>query len=349
MSRRRPTWPELPVRVRARIEERLDEPVTSWTSHDTGYSPGPALTLVTATGRVFVKAADVAAHPVSATLHSREAAVARALPYDLPMPRLRWLLDEDDWVVVAFEAVDGRTPQVPWVEEDVRAVARLVDVLAGVDAPELLPLMADGSFTGWERLAAGERAGLDSYDPWVRENLDRLARIEPTWTAAVAGTTLINGDLRGDNVLVRDGQALAIDWPYASRGAAFCDLVGWLPSLSIEGGPEPKEMLLSTAVGRAADPEAVTAYLAAVAGYFVHESLLPDPRGSRMYGRSSGRRARSASAGFANVSADQLAGASGRSAAASRPAAAASRSMTRVTPISSRKRVSWLTTTRAPR
>lgn len=279
MSRRRPTWPELPASVRVRIEERLEEPVISWTSHDTGYSPGPALTLVTATGRVFVKAADVTAHPVSATLHRREAAVARALPDDLPMPSLSWILDDDDWVVVAFEAVEGHTPQVPWVEEDVRAVARLVDALAGVDAPELLPLQADGSFTGWEKLAAGEQAGLDSYDPWVRENLGRLARIEPTWTAAVAGTRLIHGDLRGDNVLVRDGQALAIDWPYASRGAAFCDLVGWLPSLRIEGGPEPEQMLQSTAVGRAAGPEAVTAYLVAVTGYFVHESLLPDPPG----------------------------------------------------------------------
>jgi hypothetical protein len=47
----------------------------------------------------------------------------------------------------------------------------------------------------------------------------------------------------------------------------------------MQGGPDPEEMLLSTAVGRAADVEAVTAYVVALAGYFVHASLLPDPPG----------------------------------------------------------------------
>ena len=276
MSRRRPTWPELPEPVRARVEERLGEPVLGWDTHDSGYSPGPALTLVTPTDRVFVKAADVAAHPVAAMLHRREAEVASVLPADLPTPALRWVLDDDQWVVVGFDAVDGRPPNVPWVDEEVRAVARLVDVLAGVEAPELRPLDADGTFNGWEKLAGGASPELDSYDPWAIRNLDRLARIEQTWTEAAAGTTLVHGDLRGDNVLLSDGEALAIDWPYASRGAAFCDLVGWLPSLRLEGGPDPEEMLRSTAVGRSADQEAVTTYAVALAGFFVHESLLPE-------------------------------------------------------------------------
>jgi aminoglycoside phosphotransferase (APT) family kinase protein len=253
--------------------------VVDWASHDGGYSPGPALTLVTAHDRLFVKAADVAAHPVAANLHRREAAVAGTLPAGVPTPALRWALDDDDWVVVAFDAVDGRPPQVPWVDEEVRAVARLVDVLAGVEAPQLLPLDADGTFDGWENLAGGDGAGLDSYDPWVTRNLDRLAHLEQTVTVAAAGTTLMHGDLRGDNVLLKGGEALAVDWPYAAKAAAFCDLVGWLPSLRMQGGPDPEEMLLSTRVGRAADRDAVTAYLVALAGYFVHGSLQPDPPG----------------------------------------------------------------------
>jgi hypothetical protein len=280
MSRRRPTWPELPEPVRARVEERLGEPVLGWVSHDSGYSPGPALTLVTATDRVFVKAADVAAHPVAAQLHRREALVASVLPADLPAPAFRWVLDDDEWVVVGFDAVDGHPPGLPWVDGDVRAVARLVDVLAAVDARELQPFDAEGAFQGWEKLAGGENAELlDTYDPWVVQNLDRLALIEPTSTEAAAGSSLVHGDLRGDNVLLTDGGALAIDWPYAARGAAFCDLVGWLPSLRIEGGPDPEDMLLSTRVGRAADPDAVTAYVVSLGGYFVHGSLLPDPPG----------------------------------------------------------------------
>jgi len=82
------------------------------------------------------------------------------------------------------------------------------------------------------------------------------------------------------------GEALAIDWPHAARGAAFCDLIGWLPSLRMEGGLDPEQMLRSTAVGRAADPEAVTTYAVALAGFFVHESLLPDPPGIPHVSRS---------------------------------------------------------------
>jgi aminoglycoside phosphotransferase (APT) family kinase protein len=227
-----------------------------------------------------VKAADVAAHPVSARLHRREAEVAPALPADLPTPAFRWVLEDDHWVMVAFDAVDGHPPSAPWTDDDVRAVARLVDVLAGVEAPELRPLDADGTFNGWATLAGGESAeSLGSYDPWVTRNLDRLALAESTWTEAAAGTTLVHGDLRGDNVLLSDGRALAIDWPYAARGAAFCDLVGWLPSLRMQGGPEPEEMLHATSVGHAADRDAVTSYLVALAGYFVHGSLQPDPPG----------------------------------------------------------------------
>lgn len=87
-------------------------------------------------------------------------------------------------------------------------------------------------------------------------------------------------DLRGDNLLITaDGTAVVVDWPHAVRGAAFCDLVGWLPSLALEGGPAPAEMLAAHPVGRAADPEAVTTFLTAVTGYFVHASLQPPPPG----------------------------------------------------------------------
>lgn len=278
MSRKRPTWPELPARLREIIEERTGT-VTSWTSHDGGYSPGPALTLTTPEGRVFVKAADPVEHPVAGDLHRREAKVARVLPPGVPAPALRWSVDED-WVVLAFDAVDGRPPRVPWVPEEVREVAALVDALAEIDAPESLPDFADSmTFEGWRGLAGGDASGLGTYDPWTQQNLGRLAAIEATWQHAVAGETLVHQDLRGDNVLLTDQGAVVVDWPYAARGAAFSDLVGWLPSLRLEGGPEPEEMLTSTRVGREADPDAVTALIVAMAGFFVSSSLEAPPPG----------------------------------------------------------------------
>jgi len=281
MSRQRPTWPELPAALRGLIEARVGE-VTAWTSHDGGYSPGPALTLTTATGRVFVKAANAVEHPFSADLHRREALATALLPSNVPAPALRWFVDSDassDWVVLAFDAVDGRSPRTPWSAEDVRAVAEVVEIIAQVPAPAGLPAFSDSmTFDGWRTLAA-DASGLDTYDPWAMANLDRLAAIEPSWTEAVAGDALVHQDLRGDNVLLTERGAVVVDWPYASRGAAFCDLAGWLPSLKLEGGPGPEEMVASTHVGREADPEALTTFVVAMTGYFVSASLQPPPPG----------------------------------------------------------------------
>jgi len=279
MSRRRPTWPELPGDLRGLIEDRLGSPVIGWVSHDSGYSPGPALTLVAGGERLFVKAADVSAHPVSADLHRREIAVASHLPVGVPAPALRWSVD-DDWVVLAFDAVDGRPPRTPWDAAELDLVTDLVETLATVPATAGLPAVTERMVLDhWRRLATEGPDGLESYGSWAQANLDRLAAIEPSWTDAVTGDVLVHNDFRGDNVLIADGRAVAIDWPFAARGAAFCDLVAWLPSLRLEGGPEPEAMLRSTRIGAAADEAAVTAYIVAVSGYFVRNSLEPPPPG----------------------------------------------------------------------
>ncbi|ROR93215.1 phosphotransferase family enzyme [Salana multivorans] len=286
MSRRRPTWPDLPGELRRAVEGRLGAVVATWESHDAGYSPGPALTLTTAEGdRVFVKAADTR-NPDSVRFHRREAEVAAALSDDVPTPRLRWSLEVVDadgleWVALAFDAVAGRNPRVPWRPEELAAVGRLVTRVAEAPAPALLVDYADGVYDGWGSLAAAPDPGLASYDPWATANLEALAAIEATAPDAVRGDRLVHNDLRGDNVLVPDdgSPALVVDWPHARRGAAFCDLVGWLPALRLEGGPEPEEMLAAHPVGRAADPDAVTAFVVAIAGYFVHSSLQPPPPG----------------------------------------------------------------------
>lgn len=133
MSRRRPTWVELPDGVRRLVAQQLGSRVVAWTSNDGGYSPGPALTLTLANGeRVFVKGADAVVHPDAGRFHRREAEIAAALPAGLPTPAFRWAIDTGDWIVLAFDAVTGRPPVVPWVAEEVDAVAHLVTLLAQV-------------------------------------------------------------------------------------------------------------------------------------------------------------------------------------------------------------------------
>ncbi|WP_166846492.1 phosphotransferase [Isoptericola sp. BMS4] len=294
-TRTRPTWPELPAEVRAGLEERIGGTVLGWTSHDGGYSPGMASTLRTTRGPLFVKAVSTE-HEGATHLYREEARRSALLPEGVPAPALLWSAeigpacpdgrggDVPRWVAVAFEAVPGaRAPHAPWRDDDLDAVQRLCAQVASFEvAPGELPELAEDLPADRTATLADELpAGLDAFDPWFAAHLDRLADIAEHARAAVAGPALVHHDLRGDNALLVDGthgpRALAVDWPYASRGAAFCDQVGMLPATELEGGPPPEEVLRRRPLPAGTDDDAVTAFLAAITGYFVHASLQPPP------------------------------------------------------------------------
>ncbi len=285
-SRVRPSWPDLPAAVRAAVETRLGAGVSGWTSHDGGYSQGLASTLRTDAGDVFVKAVGPE-HPFTADLYRLEARTARALPAGTPAPALRWVLDDDldgagTWVALAFDAVPGRAVATPWRDDELAAVADLARRIGEVEVPadSPLPRFADTvEWREWEELADRRPAGLGTYDPWVADRLDRLAVLASAWPEATAGDHLVHGDLRGDNTVLVDRAAVAVDWPCAARGAAFCDAVGMLPAVQVEGGPPPEEVLRRHPLSRDVEPDAVTSYLAALTGYFLKSSLDPAPPG----------------------------------------------------------------------
>ncbi|MBE9940321.1 aminoglycoside phosphotransferase family protein [Cellulosimicrobium cellulans] len=282
----RPSWPDLPTAVRAAVETRLGAGVSGWTSHDGGYSQGLTSTLRTDAGDVFVKAVGPE-HPFTADLYRLEARTARALPGGTPAPALRWVLDDDldgagTWVALAFDAVPGRAVATPWRDDELAAVADLARRIGEVEVPadSLLPRFADTvEWREWEDLADRRPAGLGTYDPWVAARLDRLAVLASAWPEATAGDHLVHGDLRGDNTVLVDRAAVAVDWPCAARGAAFCDAVGMLPAVQVEGGPPPEEVLRRHPLPRDVEPDAVTSYLAALTGFFLKSSLDPAPPG----------------------------------------------------------------------
>ena len=154
------------------------------------------------------------------------------------------------------------------------------DELTPSPAPRLEPLeiRAGRLFGGWAALAADAApAGLD---PWTRAHLRRLADLESGWPDACAGSTLVHGDVRGDNVLLTAvGDVVFVDWPHAAVGNPAFDLVAWAPSVVLEGGPEPEDLLARYRSERPLDDNAVTVLLAAIAGFLVSHSLRPAPPG----------------------------------------------------------------------
>jgi aminoglycoside phosphotransferase (APT) family kinase protein len=297
----RVNWEALPKRIRTGIEGICGSPVMRARSQPGGFSPGVAARLACADGtQWFVKAVSSEANADSPGLHRREAEVLRALDPliaagRLPAPRLRGALDEGPWTALVLDDIEGRQPEVPWRPGDLAAVLSAVDLLADVLTPS--PIEAPGveqmfgvEFTGWQALAAGP--GLSRADSWARENIEQLVRLEQAWPALAAGDTLLHADIRADNVLLtsaRDSSGSAavagtdrvmiVDWPCACRGAAFIDAAFFAPSVAMQGGPSPDELMAMTRVGRAADREAVTSTVCAIAGYLTERSLRPPPPG----------------------------------------------------------------------
>jgi serine/threonine protein kinase len=273
-------WHELPERLRADIERALGASVVDAVSQRGGYSPALAASCTLADGRrVFVKAVSPAQNPDSPAMMRREAEIARYLPAGAPAPLLFHELDDDEWIVLVFEHVDGRLPTTPW---DTSELDRVMDatVELGALAPRMpLHTVADqyGSmFVGWRTLEAEAPAAV--HDPWCREHLAELAAEEARWDEVTTGDRLIHGDVRSDNVLLTpDDRVVFVDWTSTCTGPGWFDVLTMLPAVELEGGGAPESVMAR--LGLDLDPATLIPVVAAFAGYFAERGRLPDPPG----------------------------------------------------------------------
>ena len=285
-------WRDLPRSVRARIAQLAGAEVIAETSATSGFSPGFAAVLELGNGHeVFVKAVAAEQNPASPDLARREIVVAAALPPEVPAPRLLWSDDDGTWVLLGFEAVHGRSPEQPWLAPDVaRVLAALGDLAA---ARPLVPhglapveVAMERDFGAWRTIAAypvaeraPEAARHGERGAWVLAHVDDLAQWEAGWSAAAAGTALVHGDLRADNVLLDGERTWLVDWPHAAVGAPWFDLALMLPSVEMQGGGDADALFWAQPVSKGVEPAALRSVLAALAGSFAHGSLQPSPQG----------------------------------------------------------------------
>jgi hypothetical protein len=277
-------WSEMPASVRGLIEDRFGAKVIEAASQAGGFSPGVAARVVLADGRrAFVKAVSATLNPDSPDIYRREAQVAAAMPASVPAPALHWSFDLGEWVVLAFEEVDGRPPELPWrADEFARVVDGLRD-LADDLTPSPIALESASEalgrlFGGWEHVAI-DAALAARFPAAVQDRIADLVELESGWSAAVAGETMVHLDVRADNLLLTADRVFVVDWPWAAVGAPWLDLVAMLPSVAMQGGPDPESVWSSYPLRRGVDDDRVDAFIAALAGFFMHRSVLPPPPG----------------------------------------------------------------------
>jgi aminoglycoside phosphotransferase (APT) family kinase protein len=189
--------------------------------------------------------------------------------------------------VLVFDEVSGHHPAQPWRPEELDRVLAGLANLAERMTPSPLALPAVGTaadavarqLCGWQRLANDDGGGRDRLDAWSLRHLEALASLEALAPQAVAGETLLHFDVRADNVLLAPETVWFFDWPHARIGAAWLDVVGFAPSVTMQGGPPPDEVLARSPAARTADAEAITAAIATVAGFLTRQALQPPPPG----------------------------------------------------------------------
>ncbi|MFD7320546.1 phosphotransferase family protein [Streptomyces sp. NPDC059875] len=280
----RPRWGDLPPGIRQLISRHLGGAVEAEPSAGSGFTSGFAAVAHGTSRTQFIKAVNGESNPVIANCYRREALINQVLPAEVPAPRLHWIEEQDDWVVLGFDAVDGgRMPAEPWqpneLDATLTAYATTAEALAA-PSPQMLELGlkrvdAEGDFTDWRDLQAG-RTKPETLPSWIPLRLtSQLADLENHWRTATAGNAVLHHDLRKDNVLIDTSDAAWIcDWNWPCLGASWFDLVLLLATAFADGHDATTLFAAHPAAHGVAD-EQLDAALAALSGFFLVSGAQP--------------------------------------------------------------------------
>lgn len=229
-----------PAHLVSQVERSLGCRSTAWSKPDTGLSAAHRYSVMLEDGRsAFVKAATDA--DTEGWLRTERRALE--LVGGHLGPRILASL-EDDGVYPVLITEDLRHAHWPashqgvnWRPGDIELVLAAVRELSAIEAPsDLGPTRAESARTWTEPGAREAVLGLCSA-AWLDGSLhvlDAAARALDR-----SGISLVHGDIRSDNICILNRRAMFVDWSNAARGSGELDLAELLPTLHLEGGPEP--------------------------------------------------------------------------------------------------------------
>ncbi|MCW2975251.1 MAG: hypothetical protein JWM06_532 [Actinomycetia bacterium] len=184
------------------------------------------------------------------------------------MPRLLGFDDGDRPLLILEDMLPEARWPPPWQPGDVDAVVAALSEVSSAPVEGELPLLAEDSMVGWREVAEDPAPFLSLRivsAAWLERCLPVL--LEAADSALLDGASLVHRDVRSDNLCLRDGRAVLLDWNHACIGNPAFDVAFWLPSLRLEGGPDPATF--------GVDEMAVF-----VAGFFAAQAGLPAPEGA---------------------------------------------------------------------
>lgn len=245
-----------------RIERLVGARVESYERVEGGYTAALRLLCRTAGGRLFAK---VGTTQVTRAALRREIHVYERLSGDF-MPRFVAAEDDDSEPVLVIEDLSSYHWPPPWDERRIETVLAQLDELHGTRAAlEPYAEVHGPTAPNWGAVAEdpGPFLSLGLADAgWLEAALSTLIGVEEG--CPTAGDSLTHWDLRSDNICLKAGRAVFVDWNGACLSNPRLDLGFWLPSLAYESGVEPERVLPDA-------PEVA----ARVSGYFASRAGLP--------------------------------------------------------------------------
>jgi hypothetical protein len=176
--------------------------------------------------------------------------------------------DDGHRPILILEDLSGAHWPPPWEAHHIDAVLSVCNAISATPPPAELERGAESALNAryWEGIAADPR------------RFDRLHVAAPVWRehaisalvasdakADLSGGQLVHADVRSDNTCIAD-RVVVVDWNWAFRGNGEFDVIGWLPSLHLEGGPPPWRII-----------DADTSLVVRLAGFFLDHATRPQP------------------------------------------------------------------------
>jgi hypothetical protein len=175
-----------------------------------------------------------------------ERAIYEAVHAPFIATMLGWI--ENPPTLILEDLSDATWPP-PWNSERIEAVYRGLEALASNSPPPVTtsPIAEHrwAQAPGWAAVAGdpSEFLALRVCSPrWFERAIPHLVAAEAA--APLAGESLLHGDIRSDNLCLRNGHAVFVDWNIATVGNPVVDIAFWLPSLAAEGGPTPDQSIV---------------------------------------------------------------------------------------------------------
>lgn len=225
-------WADLPAHVRTAVVDQVGQ-VVGATDIARGAASDVSTVLRTSAGPdVFLKGV----RGVSVRMRWLRNEITAGVVAAGIAPAVLFHADVDDWLLVGFEHLKGRTASLAPGSPDLRAVAAVIGTLSTITAPGLRPLRDRWTLTdAWNQLAVTNPEAVRGWD------VGRMARHAALITELIDGSCLLHTDMHGEQFLIDEsGAAHVIDWAFPARGAAWVD-GAFLVLRLIEAGHPPED------------------------------------------------------------------------------------------------------------